>query len=104
MARSNLAKALLRNHQRGDDAGFQRAAKELIDDERRKRHDLVAEQLEVIPEEPGRTRRLLQVSSLRPLRKTGDDLPLISLEESRPSLQDVVLAGSTVTVFGLSDQ
>ncbi|MDE0162798.1 MAG: ATP-binding protein [Acidimicrobiaceae bacterium] len=99
MARSDLVKALLRNHQRGDDAGFQRAAKELIDDERRKRHELVAEQLEAILEEPGRTRRPLQVSSLRPLPKTRDDLPLIALEEPRLSFQDLVLSESAVEVF-----
>ena len=83
MARSDLVKALLRSHQRGDDAGFQRAAKDLIDDERRKRHDLVADQLEAILDESGRRRRPLQVSSLRPLPKTRDDLPLISMEEPR---------------------
>jgi len=99
MARSDLVKALLRNHQRGDDAGFQRAAKELIDDERRKRHDLVAEQLESILEEPERTRRPLQVSSLLQLPKTRDDLPLLSLEEPRMSFQDLVLANSAVEVF-----
>ena len=99
MARSDHVKALLRSHQRGDEAGFQRAARELIDDERRKRHDLVAEQLEAILEEPGRGRRPLQVSSLRPLPKTRDDLPLISLEEPRLSFQDLVLSEAAVGVF-----
>ena len=99
MARSDHVKALLRSHQRGDEAGFQRAAKDLIDDERRKRHDLVAEQLEAILEEPGRTRRPLQVSSLRPLPKTRDDLPLISLEEPRLSFQDLVLPEAVAEVF-----
>ena len=99
MARSDHVKALLRSHQRGDEAGFRRAAKDLIDDERRKRHDLVAEQLEAILDEPGRTRRPLQVSSLRPLPKTRDDLPLISLEEPRLSFQDLVLPEAAVEVF-----
>ena len=99
MARSDHVKALLRSHQRGDEAGFQRAAKDLIEDERRKRHDLVAEQLEAILEEPGRTRRPLQVSSLRPLPKTRDDLPLISLEEPSLSFQDLVLSEAAVEVF-----
>lgn len=99
MARSDHVKALLRSHQQGDDAGFQRAAKSLIDDERRKRHDLVADQLEAILEEPGRRRRPLQVSSLRPLPKTRDDLPLISLEEPRRSFQDLVLSDSVVEVL-----
>lgn len=99
MARSDHVKALLRSHQRGDEAGFQRAAKDLIDDERRKRHDLVAEQLEAILDEPGRMRRPLQVSSLRPLPKTRDDLPLISLEEPSLSFQDLVLSEAAVEVF-----
>ena len=99
VARSDLVKALLRSHQRGDDAAFQRAAKELIDDERRKRHDLVAEQLEAILEEPGHRRRPPQVSSLRPLPKTRDDLPLISLEEPRLSFHDLVLPESAVNLF-----
>lgn len=99
VARSDLVKALLRSHQRGDDAGFQRAAKDLIEDERRKRHDLVAEQLEAILDEPGHRRRPPQVSSLRPLPKTRDDLPLISLEEPRLSFQDLVLPESVVEVI-----
>ena len=99
MARSDLVKALLRSHQRGDDAEFRRAAKELVDDERRKRHDLVADQLEAILEEPGQRSRPLQVSSLRPLPKTRDDLPLISLEEPRLSFQDLILPESVIAVF-----
>ena len=99
VARSDLVKALLRSHQRGDDAAFHRAAKELIDDERRKRHDLVAEQLEAILEEPGHRRRPPHVSSLRPLPKTRDDLPLISLEEPGVSFHDLVLPDSVVSVF-----
>lgn len=99
VARSDLVKALLRTHQRGDDAGFQRAAKELIDDERRKRHDLVAEQLEAILDEPAPRRRPPQVSSLRPLPKTRDDLPLVHLEEPRLSFQDLVLPAATVSVL-----
>ena len=80
MARSDLVKELLRSHQQGDDTGFQRVAEELIDDERRKRHNLVADQLETILRESGSRQKPLQVSSLRPLPKTRDDLPLISLE------------------------
>ena len=92
-------KALLHSHQRGDDAGFRRAAKELIDEERRKRHDLVADQLEAILEEPGQRSRPLQISSLRPLPKTRDDHALISLEEPRLSFQDLVLPDSAIAVF-----
>lgn len=99
MARSDLVKALMRSHQHGDDAGFRKAAEELIKDERRKRHDLVADQLEAILEDAPRRRRPLQVSSLRPLPKSRDDLDLITLEEPRTSFQDLVLPAGVVDVL-----
>lgn len=105
MARSDLVKALMRSHQRGDDAGFRSAAQELINEERRKRHDLVADQLEAILEEGTRSRRPLQVSSLRPLPKTRDDLPLLSLEEPSTTFQDLVLPASVQDLLdGLTDE
>jgi len=105
VARSDLVKALMRSHQQGDDAGFHSAAQELIKDERRKRHDLVAEQLEAILEEGTRSRRPLQISSLRPLPKTRDDLPLLSLEEPRTTFQDLVLPAEALDVLdGLVDE
>ena len=99
MARSDLVKELLRSHQRGDDTGFQRVAEELIDDERRKRHDLVADQLEAILRESGSRQKPFQVSSLRPLPKTRDDLPLVSFEKPRSSFRDLALPGPVVGVF-----
>lgn len=99
MARSDLVKALMRSHQQGDDAGFRDAADKLIKDERRKRHDLVADQLEAILADSPKRRRPLQVSSLRPLPKTRDDLDLITLEEPRTSFQDLVLPSSVTEVL-----
>lgn len=105
MARSDLVKALMRSHQQGDDAGFRSAAQELIKEERRKRHDLVADQLEAILDDGTRSRRPLQVSSLRPLPKTRDDLPLLSLEEPSTTFQDLVLPASVQQVLdGLVDE
>lgn len=91
MARSDLVKALMRSHQHGDDSGFRSAAEELIKEERRKRHDLVADQLEAILADSAKRRRPMQVSSLRPLPKTRDELDLITLEEPAASFQDLVL-------------
>ena len=99
MARSDLVKALMRSHQQGDDAGFRQAAEELVKEARRKRHDLVADQLEAILEEGPRRRRPLQISSLRPLPKTRDELPLLSLEEPRISFHDLVLPRAVVDVL-----
>ncbi len=105
VARSDLVKALMRSHQQGDDAGFRSAAQELIKEERRKRHDLVADQLEAILDERTRSRRPLQVSSLRPLPKTRDDLPLLSLEEPSTTFQDLVLPASVRELLdGLVDE
>lgn len=105
MARSDLVKALMRSYQQGDDAGFRSAAQELIKEERRKRHDLVADQLEAILEDGMRSRRPLQVSSLRPLPKTRDDLPLLSLEEPSTTFQDLVLPAPVQEVLdGLVDE
>jgi SpoVK/Ycf46/Vps4 family AAA+-type ATPase len=95
----------MRSHQQGDDAGFRNAAQELIKEARRKRHDVVADQLEAILEDGSRARRPLQVSSLRPLPKTRDDLPLLSLEEPRTTFQDLVLRADALLVLdGLVDE
>jgi SpoVK/Ycf46/Vps4 family AAA+-type ATPase len=95
----------MRSHQQGDDAGFRNAAQELIKEERRKRHDLVADQLEAIFEDGTRSRRPLQVSSLRPLPKTRNDLSLLSLEEPGTTFQDLVLPTAVQEVLdGLVDE
>ncbi|MGH9222309.1 MAG: AAA family ATPase [Acidimicrobiales bacterium] len=108
MARSDLVKALLRSYQQGDDAAFQSAAEAVIADERRKRHDVLADQLTAILVETrnGRAqRRPLQVSSLKPLPKTRDDNPLLTIAQPRLTFQDLVLAEAVTTVLdGIVDE
>lgn len=108
MARSDLVKALLRSYQRGDDAAFQSAAEAVIADERRKRHDVLAEELTAILAETRqglRQRRPLQVSSLKPLPKTRDDNPLLGIAQPRLTFQDLVLDESVMTVLdGIVDE
>lgn len=102
MARSDLVKALLRSYQQGDDAAFQSAAEAVVSDERRKRHDLLADELTAILAEPQRgrgERRPLQVSSLKPLPKTRDDSPLLTIVHARTTLQDLVLAEPVIAVL-----
>jgi hypothetical protein len=108
VARSDLVKALLRSYQQGDDAAFKSAAEAVITDERRKRHDLLADELTAIladsPGDRGR-RRPLQVSSLKPLPKTRDDHPLLTLVQPRTSFSDLVLADSVTSVLdGVVDE
>ncbi len=91
MARSDLVKALLRSYTHGDDRGFRDAAEEVIADERRKRHDVLADQLEAILGDSARSRPA-QVSSLRPLPKGRENSDLLSIRQPRASLHDVVLS------------
>ncbi|MGI8807834.1 MAG: AAA family ATPase [Acidimicrobiales bacterium] len=92
-------KSLLRSYQQGDDREFHSTAQSIIDDERRKRHDLLADQLEAIMVEPNTKRRPLQVSSLRPLPKTRDELPLLSIRQPTVSFHDLVLPEPLVEVL-----
>jgi SpoVK/Ycf46/Vps4 family AAA+-type ATPase len=105
MARSDLMKRLLRSYADGDDRAFRSTADAIIEDERRKRHDLLANELEAILDEPGPGRRPLQVSSLRPLPKGRDDLDLLDILQPRVSMAEVVLDGATSDlVFGLLEE
>ena len=99
MARSDLMKRLLRNYAAGDDHAFRSTADAIIEDERRKRHDLLASELEAILDEPGQGRRPLQISALRPLPKGRDDLDLLDIIQPSVSLSQVVLDVSTTEVI-----
>ena len=92
MARSDLVKALVRSHQNGDDRAFHDATEAIIQEERRKRHDLLADQIEAIMVESrdGHSRPL-QVSSLKPLPKTRNDLPLVTIHQPSISFHDLEL-------------
>lgn len=98
-------KRLLRSYTSGDDRAFRTTADAIIEDERRKRHDLLADELEAILDEPGPGRRPLQVSTLRPLPKGRDDLDLLDIVQPRLSLAQVVLdAATSDVVAGLLDE
>lgn len=91
MARSDLVKRLFLSYSRGDDRGFRAAASEVIEDERRKRHALLARELESIltpdPRGPGVGHPL----TLRPLPKARDDRPLLRLGKPDHALPELVL-------------
>lgn len=94
MARSDLLRALLTAYSRGDDAGVRQAAEKIIADERRKRHSLLADELEQALNrdfKPG----VPELRSLRPVPKGRDDRPLLRLGKPRTELDDLVLAQDT---------
>lgn len=99
MARSDLVKALMWSHQQGDDRAFHSAAEAIIEDERRKRHGLLADDLVAILEDPTARRRPLQVSSLTPLPKARDEHPLLNIVQSSLSFHDLVLYPSISEVL-----
>ena len=105
MARSDQVKALLRSHREGDEQRFRSTAEEIIQDARRRRHGLLADELEAILDEPVRTRRPTQLATLRPLPKGRDDTPLLDIRHPERSLHDLVLPAATRDVLlGLLDE
>lgn len=95
MARSDHLKALLRSHREGDDSEFRATAERIIEDERRKKHDLLADELVAILDEPVRTRRTPTLGTLRPLPKGRDETQLLSIRQPERTLQDLVLPEPT---------
>lgn len=100
MARSDLVKRLLLSYQRGDDPEFRRAADDLIAEERKKRHDTLADELErIVHTGPSVERRPLNVSTLRPLPATRDESPLLDLMSPRVTFADLVLGKNTLKLL-----
>lgn len=91
MARSDLLKEMFRSYARGDDASFRRVAESIVQDERKKNHSLLADELERLLSGESRGSRPLQVASLKPLPKGRDDAPLLKLDEPSRTFEDLVL-------------
>jgi SpoVK/Ycf46/Vps4 family AAA+-type ATPase len=99
MARSDLLRNLFAAYSRGDDRGFRSAAAEIIADERRKRHLLLAGELEhalTRDLRPGAADPL----TLRPIPKSRDDRPLLRLCKPERELRDLVLPQTAAEIIG----
>lgn len=90
MARSDHLKRIFASHREGDDAAFTQVAREVIEEERRKSHGLLADELEGLLADSGNDRPL-NVASLRPLPKGRDESELLSVSSSNRTLDDVVI-------------
>lgn len=89
MARSDLLRRLFAAYSRADDRGFRAVATEIIADERRKQHALLAAELEhalTRDLRPGAADPL----TLRPIPKTRDDRPLLRLTKPERELRELV--------------
>jgi SpoVK/Ycf46/Vps4 family AAA+-type ATPase len=98
MARSDLIRRLFAAYARGDEPSFRAAAGEIVADERRKNHVLLARELEDalnIDQHPGAVAAL----TLRPVPKGRDDRPLLRLSKPDHCFADLVLAEQAKTVL-----
>lgn len=91
MARSDLLRRLFAAYSCADDREFRSVAMDIIADERRKQHSLLAAELEhalVRDLRPGASDPL----TLRPIPKTRDDRPLLRLTKPERELRDLVFS------------
>jgi SpoVK/Ycf46/Vps4 family AAA+-type ATPase len=93
MARSDLLKEMFGSYGRGDHAAFRAAAEDVIRDERRKRHDQLADELARLLSTISQPTPL-NVSTLTPLPKGRDEQPLVRVRSIQLTLEDVVLRPS----------
>jgi len=92
--RSDLIRQLFASYAQGDDAAFHRAARELIAEERRQKHRVLAAELEhalLATRKPGASQPL----TLRPVPKSRDDRPLLRLVKPERELDELVLSPIT---------
>lgn len=83
---------MLSSYQRGDDAAFRTAASEVIEEERRKHHELLATELEgIMAARSNPQPERLKVASLRPLPKGRNDAELVELVNPRRTLEEQTL-------------
>jgi len=94
MTRSDLLKKMFQSYRNGDHTGFSAAAQQVIDDERKKNHVILANELERLLSN-GAVARPLHSGNLRPLPKAREDAPLLRLEEPSRSFQELVLKPET---------
>lgn len=99
MARSDLLRGLFAAWSRGDDPAFRAVAGEIVADERRKEHRLLAAELEHALHRDLRPGAAVPLT-LRPLPKGRDDRPLLRLSKPEHEPDDLILAPGTAQVLG----
>lgn len=90
--RSDLIRQLFVSYAHGDDAGFHQAARELIAEERRQKHRVLAAELEhalLAQRKPGAGQQPL---TLRPVPVSRDERPLLRLTKPEHDLAELVLS------------
>lgn len=93
MARSDLLKKLFRSYKGRNDPGFLDAAREIIEEERRKQHISLANELQRILDNGTPSASADRILSLEPVPKDADrGAPLLEIRHPDRYLDDLVLA------------
>ncbi len=98
MARADLLKQLFLSYQQRDDRAFREAANELVQEERKKHHPALANELEMILKNGRRDAAYGNgLAMYEPAPQDSDrQVPLLEVRRPRRYLNDLVLDGSTV--------
>lgn len=102
MARADLLKKLLETYQRRDDAGFRSIAGEIIEEERRKQHPVLANELQRILSNGVRSMEEARgvATSFDPVPMDNDRrTPLVAIRKPDRYFEDLVLDKSTLEVL-----
>ena len=102
MARADLLKKLFETYQRRDDAGFRGIASEIIDEERKKQHLVLANELQFILGNGTRSMERMRGSGpvFDPVPMDSDrKTPLLSIRTPDRYFDDIVLDTRTYTVL-----
>ncbi|OJH35115.1 AAA family ATPase [Cystobacter ferrugineus] len=93
MAEGRLLRILLKAGTEGDEVSFRRAAEEVIQEERAKKHHLLANDLErILYGESAQAKTARPVRPVRDLPKDERGLDLLSIRRSVRDLQDIVVS------------
>lgn len=110
MARADLLKRILESHNERDDEAFRQAALEVVEDERKKRHTVLANELQKILT-GGSTKQLKNTDvdltkSLAPLPKDPDrGMPLVDVKLPHRHLESLVLTKTQQsTIYGVLEE
>ena len=98
MARADLLKKLFETYQRRDDEGFRAVAREIVEEERKKQHPVLANELQRILTNGVRSMQGARRadSAFDPVPMDGDRrTPLISIRQPDRYLDDLVLSDET---------
>jgi SpoVK/Ycf46/Vps4 family AAA+-type ATPase len=102
MARSDLIKRLFRSFQKGDHPSFLDAAREVIEDERRKHHTFLAQELAEILEGNGFLNGTRPIPRFEPLPKDKErGTDLLELLHPKRYLEDLILSPAQAEVLRL---